>query len=177
MAWTLSRASRKSASALAICSASRRALNSVSSSRPTPRVRFWIISSRPGVKLHLAPAGLLQRRPLPFLRFLLPDDRRQLLLLPREVGGHLLAGRRAQRRARAARQGGVRGLLRLKIAIHKLRWVVIRRHMDSLGRSARGVKPAQNKVPTARPRTLNGPWSSRPSVALSSFCKLSLAFL
>ena len=36
---------------------------------------------------------------------------------------------------------------------------------------------AQNSLPTARPRTLSGPWSSRPSVAWSSFCNVSFAFL
>ena len=35
----------------------------------------------------------------------------------------------------------------------------------------------QNSLLTTMPRTLSGPWSSRPSVAWSSFCKVSLAFL
>jgi len=35
----------------------------------------------------------------------------------------------------------------------------------------------QNRLFTRMPRTLSGPWSSRPSVALSSFWRLSLAFL
>ena len=35
----------------------------------------------------------------------------------------------------------------------------------------------QNSLLRARPRTLSGPWSSRLSVAWSSFCKVSLAFL
>ena len=72
-------------------------------------------------------------------------------------------------------QGDLRAL---KIAVNKLRCVVIRRHgRQFMPRGAGAVKQAQNSLLTARPRTLSGPWSSRPSVAWSSFCKVSLAFL
>src|SRR5207237_3856915 len=55
-----------------------------------------------------------------------------------------------------------------------------REPIASRGRDVRAPKAAailpQNKLLMMIPSTLRGPWSSKPSVALSSFCRLSLAF-
>lgn len=40
-----------------------------------------------------------------------------------------------------------------------------------------GCHDHQNKLFAMIPMTLNGPWSSKPSAILSSFCSESLAFL
>ena len=104
--WTFSRAPADQSAPWPSVPASRRAPNSASSSRPTPRVRFWISFLPAGVELHLASPRLLQRCTLPFLLFLRSDYGGQFLLFLRQISGHLLARWRALQLPAAGRCRG-----------------------------------------------------------------------